>query len=195
PYTSAKVTLPDTSSAAPALAVYNGRLYIAWTGTDAGHHLNVESSADGFNFSNKFVLNYTTTYVDGPALAVYGGVLAIAWVGDGNLLHYAYSFDPANYWQPAGTIPYQSYFRPSLDEINGDFRMSWTDFNYQYRSFSLTYRTLEDAPQVTSLDGPSEATDDGFPPAIYLGHAWTDPTSVVIVASDELGGEIFVGTS
>ena len=36
-----KVTLPETSPFAPAVAEFGGRLYIAWTGTDPQHHLNV----------------------------------------------------------------------------------------------------------------------------------------------------------
>ncbi|MCT7979829.1 hypothetical protein, partial [Laspinema olomoucense] len=51
-----KITLPETSFTAPALAVFDNRLYLAWTGTDESHSLNLISSADGVNFENKITL-------------------------------------------------------------------------------------------------------------------------------------------
>ena len=54
------VTLPQTSSFAPAVAAFNGKLYIAWTGTDPGHHLNIESSSNGVTFGNKVTLPETS---------------------------------------------------------------------------------------------------------------------------------------
>jgi hypothetical protein len=81
-----KVTLPDTSSAGPALASALGRVFIGWRGTDVQGHLNVMSSMDGSTFSNKVTL--ADTSLDGPALA--GSVvstpgLALAWTGSDSL--------------------------------------------------------------------------------------------------------------
>ena len=76
-----KVTLPESSNEAPALTSFDGRLYIAWTGADPAHHLNVASSSDGDTFDNKVTLPDTSDA--GPALAgsSSGGGLAIAWTG------------------------------------------------------------------------------------------------------------------
>jgi len=75
-------TLPETSYLAPAIANFNGKIYIAWTGTDG--RLNVESSSDGTTFGNQVILNQTSNA--GPALASFGGDLDIAWTGtDGRL--------------------------------------------------------------------------------------------------------------
>ena len=63
------VTLPDTTSAAPALACYNFSLALAWTGTDPQHHLNVALSNDGKSFKDKVTLAQTTPAANGPALA------------------------------------------------------------------------------------------------------------------------------
>src|SRR3954454_9149604 len=71
------VNLPETSPFAPAVASFNGKIYIAWTGTDSGHHLNVESSSDSTYFSNKVTLPESS--IAAPALAVFGGKLYIAW--------------------------------------------------------------------------------------------------------------------
>ncbi|MCT7979830.1 hypothetical protein, partial [Laspinema olomoucense] len=54
-----KITLPETSCAAPALVEFGERLYLAWTGTDESHSLNLISSADGVNFENKITLPET----------------------------------------------------------------------------------------------------------------------------------------
>ncbi|MBV8607258.1 MAG: hypothetical protein JO034_07335 [Singulisphaera sp.] len=45
-----QVTLPETSIAGPALASNGGDLFIAWTGTDAAHSLNVEDLTLGNKF-------------------------------------------------------------------------------------------------------------------------------------------------
>jgi hypothetical protein len=59
--------LPETSSFAPARATFDGKIYIAWTGTDSAHRLNVESSSDGVHFGNKVTLPETSDAA--PALA------------------------------------------------------------------------------------------------------------------------------
>src|SRR5262249_7210636 len=106
-YTGAKRTLSETTSAAPALAVYRGRLFIAWTGTDSQRHLNLESSADGLNFGYKTVLGQTTLDGDGPALAPYGAALCIAWTGTDFALNYAFATDTfGQYFGPPNNLLY-----------------------------------------------------------------------------------------
>jgi hypothetical protein len=60
----AKVTLPETSIAGPGLAAPTA---IAWTGTDAAHHLNIRTGIDGLHFPTKTTLPETSP--DGPGLA------------------------------------------------------------------------------------------------------------------------------
>jgi hypothetical protein len=76
---------------APALATFDGRLWLAWTGSDPQHHLNTMSSADGINFNQ--LATYVATSEDGPALAVQHGASAgqpdrlfLGWTGVGNKL-------------------------------------------------------------------------------------------------------------
>jgi len=71
--------LGEYSLHAPALAVFNNRLYIAWTGTDKYALLNVKSSKDGETFGNKITLREDGAY--GPALAVFKNRLYLAWTG------------------------------------------------------------------------------------------------------------------
>ena len=78
-----KVTLPDTSIDGPALDSVGNETVLAWTGTDAAHHLNVETSTDGLRYGNKRTLNETSPFrpdvVVTPVQA--GFVVALAWTG------------------------------------------------------------------------------------------------------------------
>ena len=77
----ARVTLPDTSDAAPALASHNGRLYLAWKGS-GNPQLNIEVSDDGgHTFGRKMVFSDTTQH--GPALVSHEGQLILAWTREG----------------------------------------------------------------------------------------------------------------
>jgi|GEM_PF-4159726 len=65
-------TLGDSSDRTPALATFSdGRLYLAWRGTDSSHHLNIESTSNGVTFSGKVTLNQTA--VAGPGLTEWWG--------------------------------------------------------------------------------------------------------------------------
>ncbi|HZC06708.1 MAG TPA: glycoside hydrolase family 3 N-terminal domain-containing protein [Ktedonobacterales bacterium] len=81
-----KVTLPETSIDGPALSsIYvpsgTSESVIAWTGVDALHHLNVETSADGLHFSHKLTLPETSPYRPDVQLSHSGGPVTIAWTG------------------------------------------------------------------------------------------------------------------
>jgi IS605 OrfB family transposase len=70
-----KITLPDTSVDGPALSsVYvpsgTSESALAWTGTDASHQLNVETSSDGLHFAHKVTLDETSPYRPDVALAL-----------------------------------------------------------------------------------------------------------------------------
>ena len=132
-------------------------------------------------------------------LVVHDQALVIGWTGTDLRLNYAYSFDTlGRYWSPAITLPDHSFYRPTLSTIDGDFTISWTDLaDNRYRTWSITNQTYESNPDEMNFDAPSEAVDDGFPPASYLGIARTDmPTEIVYVFSSEFGdSEIAVGQS
>jgi hypothetical protein len=46
----------ETSEGSPALAVFNNRLYLAWTG-EGDHNLNIISTNNGQDFGNKVTLD------------------------------------------------------------------------------------------------------------------------------------------
>ena len=78
-----KHILEETSDTSPALASFEGRLFIAWKGS-GNDNLNVAFSSDnGATFSGKHTSSETSD--SAPALAVLDGQqLCIAWKGSGN---------------------------------------------------------------------------------------------------------------
>jgi peptidoglycan/xylan/chitin deacetylase (PgdA/CDA1 family) len=78
---SQRVILPELSGDGPALTSVGSETVIAWTGTDAEHHLNVESSGDGLSYGNKRILGETSPFRPDVALASEGGAVAVAWTG------------------------------------------------------------------------------------------------------------------
>ena len=76
----AKVTLPETSIAGPG---FTGA-HIAWTGTDATHHVNFNTETDGLHFPTKVTLPETSP--DSPAIVQVidhgpSGPVVLAWTG------------------------------------------------------------------------------------------------------------------
>ncbi len=76
-----KVTLPETSIDGPTLSSVGSDSVLAWTGTDAEHHLNVETSSAGLPFGNKRTLDETSLFRPAVALAAQDGAVAVAWTG------------------------------------------------------------------------------------------------------------------
>ena len=78
----------ETSEGSPALAVFNDRLYLAWTG-EGDHNLNIISTNNGQDFGNKVTLDGSRpgvpneTSEESPALAVFNNRLYLAWTGQG----------------------------------------------------------------------------------------------------------------
>jgi kumamolisin len=110
----ARVTLPETSDAAPALASHGGRLYLAWKGS-GNPQLNIEVSDDGGRtFGRKMVFGDTTQH--GPALVSHEGQLILAWTGEG-----AHNLDVATVsLPPDGSIGLFSHHTVVSDARSGD---------------------------------------------------------------------------
>lgn len=81
-----KVTLADTSIGGPSLVTNptgSPRAILAWTGTDAAHHLNYLTSSDGLHYTNKHTLVETSPYRPAVAFDSGGraGFIVVAWTG------------------------------------------------------------------------------------------------------------------
>jgi hypothetical protein len=147
-----KVVLSELSNYAPALTICGGDAYLAWTGTDAYHHLNVIQSnviqsKDGKNWGNKVTLDETS--IDGPAISSTERPtqkLTIGWTGtdNDNLLNTMSSSDGINfsnkktYYHNTSSTNHKyetsSYYAPALAnvcQISGDSHtyMAWLEKN------------------------------------------------------------------
>ena len=113
-----KVTLGDTSFVEPFIVPYHDRLFIAWTGTDSGRHLNVMSSEDGQTFADKVTLG-DTAFVN-PSLAVFNSRLHIAWSGTDSGHHLnVMSSEDGQHFDHKATLGDTSFTEPVLAEHHG----------------------------------------------------------------------------
>jgi hypothetical protein len=97
----------------PALLFANGRLFIAWTGSD--DRLNVMSSGDlGASWQN--IRTLTETSPDGPALAFWNGNLILMWFGtvSPQNLSYIQSSDGGLTWGNKVTIDERTGSHPAM---------------------------------------------------------------------------------
>ncbi len=117
-------TLSDISDTAPAIAQFNGKTFLAFTGTNG--FLNVESSSDGVHFGNKVTLpdNSSSTQIS-PALAAFDGRLYIAWTGGFNELNIESSSDGVHFGNKV-TLSETSKAAPTLAAFNGRLYLGWT---------------------------------------------------------------------
>jgi hypothetical protein len=125
-----KITLPEMSIDGPALAsvyVPNGtsESVLAWTGTDASHRLNVETSSDGLHFSGKRILSEASPYRPDVALAAPAGAVAVAWTGTDtnrslNVLYDVYGH------QRKLTLTHESSASAPALLIGPGFYLAWT---------------------------------------------------------------------
>ncbi len=129
PKEGAKVILADTSIDGPAMANAYGGTFIAWTGTDAQHHINLMTSNDGLHYSNKHILPEMSLWR--PAIAFIGsqrtvpfeGTLLLAWTG--NDTHHTLNLELIS--TPSFKVTQKitfwgetSFTAPAVDVIPGD---------------------------------------------------------------------------
>ena len=164
-----KTVLADTSIDGPAfteIAFKMGtapRGVIAWTGTDAIHHLNIMSTSDGVHFTNKVVL-HEASFVRPAVMQMSeaaGGQVVLAWTGTDpahslNVLWDAYGSSPKKI-----TLDEQSFTAPSIEGFGGKLLLAWAgvDVNHSLNVLPITPGTLALGtktvlPQFSSLSRP-----------------------------------------
>ncbi|GCE15523.1 hypothetical protein [Tengunoibacter tsumagoiensis] len=84
-----------TGESGPALAAGNGKIYLAWQGTD--HHINIISSINGKSFQNKKVLKEDSPHTATPGLTFGNGYLYLSWIGHDEHLNLLSSTDGENW--------------------------------------------------------------------------------------------------
>jgi hypothetical protein len=66
-----KVLLHQTTITSPAATVFNGKVCLAWTGTDGNHTLNVASSTNGLNLGTPNRVGPSNYSNAGPGLTAF----------------------------------------------------------------------------------------------------------------------------
>lgn len=87
-----KVTYSEKSNYSPTVS-YTGNykdFYIAWTGTNSAHNLNIMSDGGSINygFDRKRILNITS--YEPPSITTSLGFIFCAWSDSGNYIKYSY---------------------------------------------------------------------------------------------------------
>lgn len=168
---SAKVTLGDTSPVGASLAVFKGRLYLAWSGT-GNQQLNVMSSGDGFNWSDKVTLGETsfarpvlTEYVY-TKLTIPVHTLVLGWVGTdpAHRLNTLSSPDGKS-WGGKHTLDQTSIDAPALASYQGQLYIAWTGTN------SAHNLNVMSSPNGGATWGPKKILRDTSiaGPSLYAG--------------------------
>lgn len=125
------VTFAQTAHQGPSLAAFNGKLYIAVTGTNAQNTMYINSSTDGVNWPSGFQSLAPESSIPnaGPALAAFNGNLYVAWTGGGNQINIYHSSDGVNFGDKinlgASDATFTSTGSPSLTATANDLILSW----------------------------------------------------------------------
>jgi hypothetical protein len=190
-----KVTLRETSIDGPALSSgmdsFEGVHFfttIAWTGTDALHHLNLIQSADDpangvTHFANKKTLS-ETSFVR-PAVVQFGGGLgntALAWVGTdpAHTLNFVWDAYGSNVGTNKITLRGEtSIGAPALIQFGNNLLLAWTgtDANHSLNviPFNMTTQKFGAKTALRALSSSAGPNLSVFNlttgPAVVLG--WT----------------------
>lgn len=145
--------LNEETGATPAVAVYNGVAYLAWTGTDGSHTLNVAESTDGLHFSAPAVLNQQSVNGGaGPALAVFNGYLWLAWTGGFFDVNLETSTGGLSFGNKVIHSNMLSYTTPSIGVSGNDLYVAYPDLN-NYSPGGNAPTTLHPLVTAYSQDG------------------------------------------
>jgi hypothetical protein len=115
------------ADSAPAMEVFNGTMYISWTGRNAAHNLILMTyNTTTRIFGPAHVLTETTLAGSGPALAAWNNNLYIAWRGTDNRLNVG-RYNPANPTHLANkvTLNEHSNNAPSLRGFSIILYLGW----------------------------------------------------------------------
>lgn len=153
------------------VAVYLGKLYVAWMGQNSGR--NIWYSA--FNGTTWMAQQEAPHKARGnPALAVYAGKLYLSWL---YCLDCKVSYETYNgtSWTSSATIPSSAFAGPALATYGGDLYAAWTT----YPSGDVTYAPFNGSSWQAAVSIPAASANTacgGTSLAAYLGSlyaAWS----------------------
>jgi hypothetical protein len=122
-------TIGQTTKAAPALAVFQGKLWVAFIAQNSSGDILLCSSSDGKNWSPNMAVPGQSSAM-GPSLAVFNGQLWLAFIaqnGSNDILVY-YSANPSTdpkSWV-SSPLGQQSFASPSLSVVGNTLWVAFT---------------------------------------------------------------------
>ena len=191
------VTTNQLSAFAPALAVYDNTVWMAWTGTNNVLNIAAVDANPGSLTATPeaFTVGNNDASSQAPALAVaeVNGVqqLVIAWTGTDSSHHLniasSVNVDPPSTWSSTITLGQLASGGPSLAAWNGNLYIGWagTDSNHSLNFAMATANTLSfgGAQQVRSgstvlgsSNGPSLTT------TANLNYGWRGSGNDIFIA-------------
>lgn len=174
-----------TPSLAQAYVNNTRYLFVAWTGCDSAHHLNIAGSINGIDdwetcgtYCAKHTLQQTSYIETGPSITSFNGNVYIAYDDPNQNIWVGY-YNFTTTLQALTQQPETSFYRPALGTLTvyGQNRLylAWTgadpaqhlnsEFSYDGRSFTGKVTHTD-----TALGGPSLAAWPGKILNIYI--AW-----------------------
>src|SRR5208337_4963701 len=138
PFITTPFDLGETSNHSPALAYFNGFLYIAWT-SQGGDFLNIMqlSLPNGFGIEPHYLSGYTVN--GSPALGTAGNALYVAWTGQTNNIYVQkVNTAPSIGVPPPVELPEKSNDGPALTDFEGLPVIGWTGQDQQLNAMQLT---------------------------------------------------------
>lgn len=160
-----KLTLPEYTFTAPALAVFNGDLYLAWAGTDTNHSLNIIQiiPRGGILTQNKVTL-WQNHSLSRPSLSTdpNGNHLILSWTGTDNRIRYAVS-DNGKQWSAPRVIDEWSDVGPSLLGIPvNNMPRHWLAWRGTDAAHSLNVQYTESYPEWPTAGAKSTLAESTF---------------------------------
>ncbi len=188
---SAQVQAPSGStSTSPALAAFDGKLYVAWKGKDTDQRLFVSSSADGVNWSAQVQAPSGSTSTS-PALAAFDGKLYVAWKGKDTdqRLFVSSSADGVNWSAQVQAPSGSTSTSPALAAFDGKLYVAWKGKDTDQRLFvsssadGVNWSAQVQAPSGSTSTSPALAAFNGKLYAAWKG-ANTDQSLYLSASAD-----------
>jgi hypothetical protein len=171
-----KITAEDDakSSDTPALAVYNGKLWMAYRGASSSNLWSAPFDGSTWGTQIDITDQNDAKSSFGPGLAAYGGKLWAAYRGSGSSTMYASAYDGSK-WGSQTKITDQNDAKtsktPALAEFNGRLWMV-----YRGESSSTLYAASFDGSRwsaqtkITDINGAKTSDSPGI--AVFNGKLW-----------------------
>lgn len=190
PVEGSKLTLGETSIGGPALWSLPGatpQVILAWTGTDAAHHLNVLTGSDGFHYGAKRTLSETSPYRPAVTFSSGGaaGFVVVAWTGTDSAHTLNVEYLDARTLSLARKITFwgnTSFGAPGVAVFGGgELALVWTD-----KAQNLTVMRISPQGQVLgktqvgAASANAESTNVSYDPGRgQLLLSWIEPAQFV----------------